>query len=92
MSRIPVECRGYLLPERRGKMVQQAGAEFATGNLDEYTRYFNYLRTLADFTAMASIVAVQVIGCFEENLEKFRVALVNLNLNRKSCWINSRRK
>lgn len=53
---------------RRGKMVQQAGAEFATGNLDEYTRYFNYLRTLADLTAMASIVAVQVIGRFEEIL------------------------
>lgn len=46
-------------------MVQQADAEFATGNLDEYTRYFNYLRTLADLTAMASIIAVQVIGCFE---------------------------
>lgn len=56
--------------ERRGKMVQQAGAEFATGNLDEYTRYFNYLRTLADLTAMASIVAVQVIGRFGDNFER----------------------
>lgn len=41
-------------------MVQQTDAEFTTGNVDDLARYFNYLRTLADLTAMASIVAVQV--------------------------------
>lgn len=45
-------------------MVQRAttNGELETGNVDEYesTRYFHYLRTLADLTAMASIVAVQV--------------------------------
>lgn len=43
------------------KMVQQTNTEFAVGNVDEYVRYFNYLRALADLTAMASIIAVQVI-------------------------------
>ena len=42
-------------------MVQQMDAEIGTGNVDESARYFNYLRTLADLTAMASIMVVQVI-------------------------------
>lgn len=48
------------------KMVQQTNTEFAVGNVDEYVRYFNYLRALADITAMASIIAVQVISYFRK--------------------------
>lgn len=40
---------------------QTANGEVETGNVDESARYFNYLRTLADLTAIASIMAVQVI-------------------------------
>ena len=47
-------------------MVQRTDTELTTANVDEYARYFNYLRTLADLTAMASIVAVQVIFRFRE--------------------------
>lgn len=47
-------------------MVQQMDAEFETGNVDESARYFGYLRTLADLTAMASIVVVQVIHLIRE--------------------------
>lgn len=46
-------------------MVRQAnGGEVETGNVDESSRYFSYLRTLADLTAIASIMAVQVIEGF----------------------------
>lgn len=42
-------------------MVHQMGTEFGPGNVGEAARYFSYLRTLADLTAMASLVVVQVI-------------------------------
>lgn len=50
--------------ERTGTMVRQTtnGGEVETGNVDESARYFDYLRTLADLTAIASIMAVQVIS------------------------------
>jgi hypothetical protein len=41
---------------------QTTNGEVETGNVDESARYFNYLRTLADLTAIASIVAVQVMS------------------------------
>lgn len=41
-------------------MVRQATSRVETGNMEESTRYMNYLRTLADLAAMAGIVAVQV--------------------------------
>lgn len=55
-----------LIAERReGRtMVQQTNGEVKTGNVDESARYLNYLRTLADLTAIASIMAVQVISMF----------------------------
>lgn len=64
-------------------MVRQANGEVETGNVDESSRYFSYLRTLADLTAIASIMAVQVIErlCFwfskkkidrDWNLDKFQ--------------------
>lgn len=49
-------------------MVRQANGEVETGNVDESARYFNYLRTLADLTAIASIMAVQVIFIFRLGL------------------------
>lgn len=43
-------------------MVRQiTNGEVETSNMDEFARYFNYLKTLADLTAIASIMAVQVI-------------------------------
>lgn len=59
----PVKSRG-IRGHRIRNMVQQTDAEFATGTVDEYVRYFNYLKTLADLTAMASILAVQVMEHF----------------------------
>lgn len=47
--------------EQTGTMVQMTSAEVETEKMDESARYFNYLRTLADLTALASIMAVQVI-------------------------------
>lgn len=41
-------------------MMPQNG-EVEMDAVDESVRYFNYLRTLADLTAIASILAVQVI-------------------------------
>ncbi|KAF3425378.1 hypothetical protein E2986_05938 [Frieseomelitta varia] len=52
-------------------MVQQTDTELTTGNVDEYARYFNYLRTLADLTAMASIVAVQFKRMLNKELSHF---------------------
>lgn len=39
---------------------QETNREVQTGTVEETSRYFHYLRTLADITAMASIMAVQV--------------------------------
>ncbi|KAF7396258.1 hypothetical protein HZH66_007120 [Vespula vulgaris] len=55
-------------------MVQRAtNGELETSNVDEYesTRYFHYLRTLADLTAMASIVAVQFKRMLNKELLHF---------------------
>jgi len=35
--------------------------EVETGKMDDFARYFNYLKTLADLTALASIMAAKVI-------------------------------
>ncbi|CAK9817740.1 cAMP-specific 3',5'-cyclic phosphodiesterase [Anthophora plagiata] len=52
-------------------MVQQTDAEFTTGNVDEFARYFNYLKTLTDLTAMASIVAIQFKRMLNKELSHF---------------------
>lgn len=55
----------YIFRRKKGRtMVQQANGEVETGNVEESSRYFSYLRTLADLTAIASIMAVQVIAKF----------------------------
>ncbi|KOX73490.1 cAMP-specific 3',5'-cyclic phosphodiesterase [Melipona quadrifasciata] len=60
-------------PDRKrfGKMVQQSDTELTAGNVNEYARYFNYLRSLADLTAMASIVAVQFKRMLNKELSHF---------------------
>ncbi len=50
-----------LTSEQTGTMVHMTSGEVETDKMDESVRYFNYLRTLADLTALASIMAVQVI-------------------------------
>ncbi|XP_043262122.1 cAMP-specific 3',5'-cyclic phosphodiesterase isoform X11 [Colletes gigas] len=52
-------------------MVQQMDAEYGTGNVDESARYFNYLTTLADLTAMASIVVAQFKRMLNKELSHF---------------------
>lgn len=50
-------------------MPQTTKGEVKTSNMNKSARYFNYLRTLADLTAIASIMAVQVIlGLFDTQL------------------------
>lgn len=50
---------------------QTTNGEMKTGSMDKSARYFNYLRTLADLTAIASIMAVQVIsGLFDTRFNR----------------------
>lgn len=48
-------------------MPQTTNGEMKTNNMNKSARYFNYLTTLADLTAIASIMAVQVISRLFDN-------------------------
>lgn len=56
-----ISCTVGPQSEQTGTMVHMTSGEVETDKMDESARYFNYLRTLADLTALASIMAVQVI-------------------------------
>ncbi|KYN10758.1 PREDICTED: cAMP-specific 3',5'-cyclic phosphodiesterase isoform X11 [Trachymyrmex cornetzi] len=52
-------------------MVHMTSGEVETDKMDESVRYFNYLRTLADLTALASIMAVQFKRMLNKELSHF---------------------